>query len=246
MTRPARHPVGLFITGTGTGVGKTIAAAAVTAALTGHGVNAGVMKPIATGMDPGESGMSDPDWLAWATGVTDPPDLIAPYRFGVPASPLVAAARDGRAIDPARIIEALEALSARHDCVVVEGIGGVLVPITADFFVADLAKQLGLPVLIVAHAGLGSINHTLLTVECLRNRGVAIGGLIFNHPSPPLTAEAVSETVTTILRLSGARSFGELPYCEGLPAAWTRHRDTLAARLDVEGLLEMLELRGLA
>lgn len=241
-----RRPVGLFITGTGTGVGKTIAAAAVAAALTGRGVNAGVMKPIATGMDAGEAGLSDPDWLARATGVTDPPDLIAPYRFGTPASPLVAAARAGRTIDQARIIEALETLSARHDCVVVEGIGGVLVPITAGFFVADLAKLLGLPVLIVAHAGLGSINHTLMTVECLRNRGVAVGGLIFNHPSaPPATAD-LSETVLTILRLSGARSFGELPYCEGLPAAWTRHRETLAARLDGEGLLEMLQLRGLA
>ncbi len=246
MTLPGRRPIGLFIAGTGTGVGKTIATAAVAATLTGRGVNAGVMKPIATGMDAGETVLSDPDWLAWATGVTDPSDLIAPYRFSIPASPLVAAARDGRTINPARITEAFQALSARHDCVVVEGIGGVLVPITADFFVADLAKHLGLPVLIVAQAGLGSINHTLLTLECLRNRGAALGGLIFNHPSPPLAAADASETVPTILRLSGARSFGELPYCEGLPAAWTRHRDTLAARLDGEGLLEMLQLRGLA
>lgn len=246
MTRPVRQPGGVFITGTDTSVGKTIVTAAVAAALTGRGVNAGVMKPIVTGMDPGETGLSDPDWLACAAGVTDPPDLIAPYRFSASASPLVAAARAGRAIDPARIIEAFQALSARHDCVVVEGIGGVLVPITPDLFVADLAKQMGLPVLVVARARLGSINHTLLTVECLRHRGATVGGLIFNHPSPPAAGTDESATVPTILRLSGVRSFGELPYCEGLPETWQQHRSTLIAQLDMQGLLDVLGLRGLA
>ena len=246
MTRPARQPRGVFITGTDTGVGKTIVTAAVAAALTERGVNAGIMKPVATGMDPGGGGASDPNWLACATGVTDPPDLIAPYRFRVPASPLVAATRDGRAIDPTLISDAFQALATRHECVVVEGIGGVLVPLTPDFFVADLAKQMGLPVLIVARARLGSINHTLLTVECLRHRGVTVCGLIFNHPSPPATGPDESDTIPTILRLSGVRSFGALPYCEGLPATWSQHRDTLISCLDVQALLEELGLRGLA
>ena len=246
MSGPLRTPGGVFITGTDTSVGKTIVTAAVAAALTGHGINAGIMKPIATGMDPGEAGEADPNWLACATGVTDPPHLIAPYRFRMPASPLVAATRDGRAIDPALIIDAFQALSARHDCVVVEGIGGVLVPLTPDFFVADLAKQMGLPVLIVARAQLGSINHTLLTVECLRHRGVTVCGLIFNHPSPPAAGTDESDTIPTILRLSGVRSFGALPYCEGLPGTWTQHRGALVARLDVRGLLDALGLRGLA
>lgn len=246
MNSPGRTTRGIFITGTDTGVGKTIVTAAVAAAFTAHGVNAGIMKPITAGGAGSRTGLSDPDWLVSAMGVTDPPDLISPYRFRTAAAPLIAAARDGLAIEPARIIGALQALASRHDCVVVEGIGGVLVPITADFFVADLAGQMGLPVLVVARTGLGSINHTLLTLECLRSRGVTMCGLIFNHPSPTPAGTDESDTVPTILRLSGLRSFGELPYCEGLPAAWTQHRDTLVARLDAQGLLAALGLRGLA
>jgi len=246
LSSPGQTPRGVFITGTDTDVGKTIVTAVVVTALTANGINTGVMKPITTGTSEGVDALSDPDWLASVTGQCDPPDLIAPYRFRTAAAPLIAAARDGRAIEPARISGAFQALSARHDCVVVEGIGGVLVPVTPDLFVADLARQMGLPVLIVARAGLGSINHTLLTLECLRNRGIAICGLIFNHPSPPPADTDESDTVQTILRLSGLRSFGELPYCDGLPGAWDKHRDTLIARLDVQGLLEELGLRGLA
>lgn len=245
MTRPVRQPCGVFITGTDTGVGKTIVTAAVATALNAQGINTGVMKPIATGDSDQTAALSDSDWLTSVTGVCDPPDLIAPYRFRTAAAPLISAARDGQAIEPARIIEAFQALSARHDCVVVEGIGGVLVPVAPALFVADLAKQMGLPVLVVARARLGSINHTLLTLECLRTRGVPILGLVFNDPAPPPSSDQ-SDTVQTILRLSGNRSFGELPYCEGLPAAWAQHRDTLIARLDVQGLLEELGLRGLA
>jgi dethiobiotin synthetase len=246
LTSLRQTPCGVLITGTDTGVGKTIATAVVATALKAQGIDTGVMKPIATGATGQTAALSDSDWLQAVTGVCDPPDLVAPYRFRTAAAPLIAAARDGRAIEPSRISEAFQALSARHDCVVVEGIGGVLVPVTPDLFVADLAKRLGLPVLIVTRASLGSINHTLLTLECLRNRGVEIGGLIFNHPSPPSAGPDESDTVPTILRLSGVRSFGELPYCEGLPSAWAQHRDTLAGRLDVQGLLDVLKLRGLA
>lgn len=246
MTSPGRTAQGVFITGTDTGVGKTIVTAAVVTALTAQGINAGVMKPIATGVEEPSVGRSDSDWLMTITGLADPPDLIAPYRFRTAAAPLIAAARDGRAIEPARIIGAFQALSARHDCVVVEGIGGVLVPITPNVFVADMAQQMGLPVLIVARAGLGSINHTLLTLDCLRGRGALILGLIFNHAARPPSVSDESDTVRTILQVSGLRSFGELPYCEGLPATWTAHQDTLIAHLDVPGLLDALGLRGTA
>lgn len=246
MTQPVRQPRGVFITGTDTGVGKTIVTAAVATALHAQGIDTGVMKPIATGTRASGNAPSDTDWLRAVTGVPDAADLVTPYRFQVPAAPLVAATQAGRSIDPSRIIEAFQTLAARHGFLVVEGIGGVLVPITPDFFVADLAKQMGLPVLIVTRAGLGGINHTLMTLECLRNRGVTMCGLIFNHPSPTPAGTDESDTVRTILRLSGLHSFGELPYCEGLPAAWTQHRDTLVARLDAQGLLAALGLRGLA
>lgn len=246
MSSPGWTPRGVLITGTDTGVGKTIVTAVIVTALTANGINTGVMKPITTGTSPGADELSDPDWLASVTGVGDPPDLIAPYRLRTAAAPLIAAAREGLAIEPARIIGAFQALLARHDCVVVEGIGGVMVPVTPDLFVADLARQMGLPVLIVACAGLGSINHTLMTLECLRNRGVPILGLIFNHPSPPPSGTDESDTVRTILRFSGLPSFGELPYCAGLPATWTQHRNRLVAGLNVHGLLDALGLRGLA
>lgn len=236
----------MFIAGTDTGVGKTIVTAAVATALHAQGIDTGVMKPIATGVRASGNAPSDTDWLREVTGVPDAADLVTPYRFHVPAAPLVAAAQAGRSIDPGRITEVFQTLAARHGFLVVEGIGGVLVPITPDFFVADLAKQLGLPVLVVARARLGSINHTLMTLECLRNRGVTVCGLIFNHPSLPQAGPDESDTVPTIRRFSGLSSFGELPYCEGLPAAWTQHRDRLVASLDAQGLLAALGLRGLA
>lgn len=245
MSGPLRTPRGVFITGTDTSVGKTIVTAAVATALAAHGVNVGIMKPIATGGEAPHRHPSDPDWLMSVTGVQDSPALVTPYRFKLPASPLVAAAHEHVSVDLARVMQAFHSIAARHDCVLVEGIGGVLVPITKDRFVADLIKQLRLPALVIARAGLGSINHTLLTLECLRTRGVPILGLVFNDPAPPPSSDQ-SDTVQTILRLSGNRSFGELPYCEGLPAAWAQHRDALIARLDVQGLLEELGLRGLA
>jgi len=245
MNSPGHTP-GLFITGTDTGVGKTIVTGTIVTALMAHGINPGVMKPIVTGMDEQRVGLPDSEWLTTITGLCDPPDLVSPYRFRAAAAPLIAATHEGQTIAPSRIMQAFHALSARHDCVVVEGIGGVMVPITPGFFVADMAKQMGLPVVIVARAGLGSINHTLLTVDCLRNRGVAIGGLIFNQTTRPTSVPDESDTVQTILRLSGLRSFGELPSCEGLPTAWPTHRDTLIARLDVQGLLETMGVRGTA
>src|SRR5206468_4450951 len=197
VSRSAQRPCGVFVTGTDTGVGKTVVTATIATALKGRGVDAGIMKPIATGSADGHA-LSDPDWLLSVTETRDAPDLVAPYRFRLAASPLVAAAHANVAIDLTRITQALRTLSVRHDCVLVEGIGGVLVPLTTDFFVADLIKRLDLPVLLVARSGLGSINHTLLTLDCLRSRGVPVLGLVFNHPTPPPAEPDVTETVPTI------------------------------------------------
>ena len=226
------------MTGTDTGVGKTIVTAALISALRAQGILAGVMKPIETGVAGGIA--SDAEWLMSVAGIEDDLDLVSPDRFKTPAAPMVASTREGVLIEPDRILHAFEALAARHGCVMVEGIGGILVPLTTELLVVDLIRQLRLSVLVVARAGLGSVNHTLLTLEALRTRQVPIMGLIFNNPTPARTDPTVHETIPTILRLSGQPIFGELPYCEGLPATWDQYRPYLLTRLNTELLWKAL------
>ena len=243
MRETGRAPRGLFVTGTDTGVGKTVATAVIAAALKAEGFHAGFMKPIVTGVGLPGAEAPDTEWLRSVCGQTDPPELTSPYRFQIPAAPFVAAARAGVVIELEHVKQAFDILSGRHDCLVVEGIGGILAPLTDQLFVVDLIRRLALPALVIARTALGSINHTLLTLECLRTRGVEILGLLFNNPTPSLPEAALTETVPTILRISGIRPFGELPFCEGLPATWTQHRDSLIAGLDTDGLLQALALR---
>jgi len=235
------HNHGMIVTGTDTGVGKTIVTAALVTALQAHGFDAGIMKPVATGIS-SASHDSDPDWLVSVTGCRDDLELVSPYRLNLPAAPWVAARHEGLALDVERILKAFHTLSARHDCLIVEGIGGLLVPLSDDLFIVDLIARMKMPVLIVSRVALGSINHTLLTVECLKRRGIPILGVIFNHLSPPLQTMELEETVQTILHLSGLQSFGELPFCEGLPGTWARHRDQLVKAVDTQELLQALKL----
>lgn len=232
------------MTGTDTGVGKTIATAVLAVSLREQGVNAGVMKPVETGITARHR--SDSAWLMSVAPSDDPHEAVAPYRLRASAAPMIAAAAEDLTIDLQRIRSAFEVLACRHDCMLIEGVGGALVPLTADILVADLIQDLGLPVLIVARSGLGSINHTLLTVECLKSRGIPILGILFNNPIAPTENSDCHQTTGTILRWTGLRSFGELPYSDGLPARWDRERSRLMARIDVQGLLEALGLRKVA
>jgi dethiobiotin synthetase len=239
-----RKRCGVFVTGTDTGVGKTIVTVTLAVAFQSQGIKTGVMKPIETGAE--ESGVSDSDWLLGVTKMDGARPLVTPYRLRAAAAPVVAAAAEGVTIDPNRIVSALETLCTENDCVIVEGIGGVLVPLTPDLMVADLIRMMKLPVLIVARSGLGSINHSLLTVDCLRKRGLPIVGLIFNNPTPPQRDAATHRTVPTILQLTGLPSFGELPYCEGLPQTWNEYNKHLRQGIDIEGLEKVLGLRDVA
>jgi dethiobiotin synthetase len=241
---PAGIVPGLFVTGTDTGVGKTIATAVLAAALREQGVNAGVMKPVETGI--GERTRSDAEWLMSVAPSDDPPSIVAPYRLRTSAAPLVAAAAEHIAIDLNHILSAFEALAARHECLLIEGVGGAMVPLAADILVVDLIHYLRLPVLIVARSGLGSINHTLLTVECLQRRGIPILGVLFNNPVAPSANPDTHHTIGTILRWTGLRSFGELPYADGLPQTWDDERSRLTARVDIQGVLEVLGFRKVA
>jgi dethiobiotin synthetase len=232
------------VTGTDTGVGKTIATGVLALCLRAHGLNAGVMKPIETGIRAGV--LSDSDWLISVAPSPVPLEMVALYRLRAPAAPLIAAEAEDLLIDVQRIVSAYEALAARHDCMLIEGVGGVMVPLAPDLLVLDLIHQLRLPVLIVARSGLGSINHTLLTVECLKRRDIPIVGILFNNPTAPPDNADGRETIRMVLQWTGLRLIGELPYGHGLPQTWDRERSRLMAHIDIQALLESVGFRTMA
>lgn len=174
---------GLFITGTDTGVGKTYVACGIAKELRGRDIDAGVMKPVETGCRSRKGVLVPRDALALAraAAVKDPLALVNPYRFRNPLAPAVAASLEGGAVRVERIRKAFDELQRKHEYLLVEGAGGILVPLTRDQSFLDLARALDLPVLVVARPGLGTINHTLLTIEALRTRGITIAGVVINH-----------------------------------------------------------------
>jgi dethiobiotin synthetase len=163
---------GVFVTGTDTGVGKTVVAGAICAACS---VPVAALKPVVTGLDepPGEW-PHDHVLLARAAGGRQTPEEVAPYRFGAPVSPHYAAELAGETIEPARILAA----ASGHELLICEGVGGLMVPITTGYLVRDLAVDLGLPVVIASRTGLGTINHTLLTIEGARAAGLGVAGVV--------------------------------------------------------------------
>jgi dethiobiotin synthetase len=168
---------GCFVTGTDTGVGKTVLAAAVVAALRAEGMRVAAHKPVLTGLDEPEPGRpADHELLGAAAGMA--PDAVAPLRFGPAVSPHLAAELAGTTIDPDAVVAAAQASAERVDAVVVEGVGGLLVPLAPGWTVRDLAAALGLPVVVAARPGLGTISHTLLTVEAARAAGLDVRAVV--------------------------------------------------------------------
>lgn len=211
---------GVFVTGTGTEVGKTVVAAALarTAAATGRRV--AVFKPALSGLD--EGGEPDHELLRRAAGAAQSDDEIAPYRFGPAVSPHLAAELAGAAISPARLRDGARAATAGADLLVVEGVGGFLVPLTLGpppYLVRELARELGLAVVIAAPPGLGTINHTLLTIESVRAAGLAVAAVVLT-PWPAEPGEVEDSNRSTIERLGGV-SVSTLPRLElSEPASW--------------------------
>jgi dethiobiotin synthetase len=167
---------GCFVTGTGTEVGKTVVAAAIAQAQARRGVSVSVFKPAVTGLE--EPGEADHELLRRASGSRQDDEEIAPYRYGPPASPHLAAALAGEEIEPRRLTEAARAAASRADVLVCEGVGGLLVPLAGAYLVRDLAADLGLPLVVAASPGLGTINHTLLTLEAARSAGLAVSKVV--------------------------------------------------------------------
>jgi|SRR5579863_2376909 len=174
---------GLFITGTDTGVGKTTVACVLASALRAEGTDVGVMKPIETGCPIREGRLYSRDGarLQRSAGTHHPLDLVSPYRYGAPVAPLVASAAEHRPVSLFKILRRFQSLSKDHRLMLIEGVGGLLVPLTSRKTVADLAQLFGLPVIIVASNRLGVLNHTLLTVEAAITRGLSVAGVILNN-----------------------------------------------------------------
>lgn len=224
---------GIFITGTDTGVGKTIVAAVLARLLRERGVNVGVMKPVTSGCSEvdGRLVSEDAELLTWAAGCdTTDPD-VTPYLLEAPLAPSVAASRQGVRIDFGRIGESYQRLAARHDFVIVEGAGGLMVPLCGGLLIADLVKHLALPLLVVARPDLGTINHTVLTCFAARQMGIEVRGIVINNypETPGMAAEYAPHLLDS---LSGAPLLGVFHHQEAETDQTVVER--LTARLQAE------------
>ena len=217
---------GVFVTGTETEVGKSVVAAAICAALASRGERVAAFKPAVTGLDdPPGDWPNDDVLLARAAGGRQAPEDVAPYRFGPALSPHFAAELVGETIEPARLVEAARA----HDLLVCEGIGGLMVPITTGYLVRDLAVDLALPLVVAARTGLGTINHTLLTLEAARTAGLTVAGVVMT-PWPDEPEPIARSNRETVERLGGVPVSG-LPHTEPGSLAGAGERLPLAAWL---------------
>ena len=209
MTAP-----GVFVTGTDTGCGKTRVGCAVARAWRAAGRRVRVLKPVETGCERlggGEPAPADARALAEAAGDDAPLDRLCPYRLELPAAPEVAARAAGVEIRLDRIAAALARAREDADCVLVEGAGGLLVPLAPGLDMAGLAAALDLPLLVVARAALGTINHTRLTLEAARARGLRVAGVAVSHTTPGLPG-AERRNLDRLIEDLPAPFLGELPH----------------------------------
>lgn len=204
---------GVFITGTDTDVGKTWVAAGLTAALKGQGIQAVYFKPIQSGcpLEEGRLIPTDARLAKDVAGLTEPLEVLTPIALRLPLAPGVAAAQAGVKVDLERIAEGVRDLAARYEFLVVEGAGGLYVPLIGmDFLVLDMIRWLGLPLVVVAKSGLGTINHTVLTVKAAQAVNIQVAGIILNRfPEKPGLAEETNPGV--IEALTGVPIIGRLP-----------------------------------
>jgi dethiobiotin synthetase len=219
---------GLFVTGTDTGVGKTVVAAAIVAALRAAGEPVQPLKPLLSGLDE----PPDPDWppdhelLARAGGVD--PGTVTLLRYGPAVSPHLAAELAGTPIDPAKLLAQIRDAADGRGTVIVEGVGGLLVPLAPGYDVRDLARDLGLPIVVAARPGLGTINHTLLTLAAARAAGLEIAAVVLT-PWPEIPGDVERSNRDTIARL-GEVTVAALPH---VAAATPEHLAAAGAKLPV-------------
>lgn len=209
---------GFFVTGTDTGVGKTVIAAALIKAIGILGVKACGMKPIETGCTREGNSLipSDGMFLKNMARMDETLNQVSPCCFENPLAPMVAADMEERTVNLNKIRKAFEGLTKTYKAIVVEGVGGLLVPINRNYFVLDLAKELGLPLIVVSRPGLGTINHTLLTVKYALKEGLKVAGVIINHTYQAEGGMAEETNPQMIKQLSPAPLIGFFPYLNAM------------------------------
>ncbi len=203
---------GVFITGTDTGVGKSVVAAVIARLAATGGGSCGVMKPVTSGCSvrDGSRFSEDAELLAYGAGIPTLLPEATPYLLGAPLAPSVAAEKEGVRIDLERIAADYSVLAEQYDFMVVEGAGGLMVPLAGGFLIADLVRRLELPVIVVARPGLGTVNHTLLTCFAARQMGLSVTGVIISgFPDSP--GEAEESAPHLIGALCGAPLLGLFP-----------------------------------
>lgn len=231
---------GLFITGTDTGVGKTVVAATLAYALHQRHVGFSFIKPVESGISNHEylEKNSDAALVKRAGFLTEPLNEIVPFTFREPLAPLLAARRDGVKLSGKELSESVKARIKPSRLTLVEGAGGLMAPLCPDYLIIDLIKDLQLPVLVVCRTSLGAINHTLLTLDRLRREGIRPAGIIANH----LTAATSVAEETFLMQLGEfdpVTVFGEFPFLDPPPSefkAWEK----LTAHIDLDKLLSRM------
>lgn len=244
--KPPCSPKGIFITGTDTHVGKSVVTAALGLAFQKQGYRLGVMKPVETGISQsGREQNTDGSRLRSMLAADCPPDLATPYRFPEPIAPLAASRRQQQSIDFERIKNRYQELSKNGDLLLVEGAGGVMVPLTEQQTVRDLLVYLHLPCVVVSRPTLGSVNHTLLTLEALRNRAIPILGIVLNQATSPPTSEIgqlqIDSTRQLIREFSGVPIVGPIPFEPRLETDWEEGVRKMADCSSIARLVAIIE-----
>ena len=248
-TAPPISPLsipGLFITGTDTGVGKTLVTGAIASLLVHQKRCVAVAKPIATGCVHRREGLvsEDAEWLAHCAQTRHPLDLVCPQRYAEPLAPAVAADRANVPVDHAAIGRAIRIMSEGADVMLVEGIGGIMVPIDPRHTVLDLVRWLQIPALVVARAGLGTINHTLMTIAALRQANIKVAGVVINRYPTDTPPSAEETNPRAIERWGKTKVLCLFPECPTLAQTLPAVPASVAAavgQVDWMGLMEIIQ-----
>ncbi|GJL64649.1 MAG: ATP-dependent dethiobiotin synthetase BioD [Nitrospirales bacterium] len=236
--------IGIFITGTDTGVGKTAMTAALARCIHAQGLRVGLMKPIETGMNFADAACSDAHRLRTTIEPNQMFASVCQYHFPDPLAPLAAANRQARTIDFQSIQAAYGKLVEHYEYILMEGVGGVMVPLTKNRQVRDLIKLLQIPCIVVGRATLGAVNHLLLTLEALQAREIPVLAIVLNHDQSPdqsgVKALQIQSTVEVIRTLSSVPVYGPIVFEKTFSAGWQKGINSLQQETSIQKLAQFI------